>query len=87
MLLETIDEHDDGPEDLPDAVQDLRRLIGLLPDKDKFLITRSYGIGCAPVSIDVLSQETGMCPRCINGRLYSLYQHLHEVMKDKHYSF
>ena len=87
MLLETIDEHDDGPEDLPDAVTDLRRLIAKLPAKDQFLITRSYGIGCAPVPIEVLSQETGMCQRCINGRLYSLYQHLHEVMKDKNYSF
>ena len=87
MLIETIDEQDDTPEDMPDAITDLRRLIGLLPAKDQFLLTRSYGIGCTPVPIEILAQETGMSCRCINGRLYSLYQHLHEVMKDKHYSF
>lgn len=87
MLHETIDDHDDGPEDVPDAIKDLRVLITRMPDKDRFLMERSYGIGCEPLTVDVLAQETGMSPQCINGRLCSWYSHLHEVLTDKGYSF
>lgn len=87
MLIETIDDRDDAPEDMPDAIKDLRMLIYKLPDRDQFILTRSYGIGCEPVPVDVISQETGMCARNIQGRLYNLYRHLHAVMTDKSYSF
>lgn len=87
MLVETIDDTNDTPEDMDEAVYDLHALIDKLNDKDKFLLKNSYGIGCAAQPLDMLAQETGMSPRCIRGRLYSIYQHLHEVMKDKQYDF
>lgn len=87
MLVETIDDTNDAPEDMDEAVYDLHTIIDKLNDKDKFLLKNSYGIGCTAQSPEMLAQETGMSPRCIRGRLYSIYQHLHEVMKDKQYDF
>ena len=87
MLIETIDDSNDEPEDLDDAVVDLHHMIARLNAKDQFLLKNSYGINCPVVPIEILSQETGMSVRCIRGRLYSIYQHLHEVLKDKQYDF
>ena len=87
MLLETIDDTDDTPEDMSDAIHDIRRLINKLPARDKFILEYSYGIGCTPQPVEIIAQETGMYPRCINGRLHTLYRHLHAVMTDKKYSF
>jgi DNA-directed RNA polymerase sigma subunit (sigma70/sigma32) len=87
MLIETLDDTNETPEDMDEAVVDLNTLISKLNDKDQFLLKHSYGIGCQAVTIDILAQETGMSQRCIRGRLYSIYQHLHEVLKDKQYDF
>ena len=87
MLVETIDDSNDEPEDLDEAVVDLHHMIARLNAKDQFLLKNSYGINCPVVPIEILSQETGMSVRCIRGRLYSIYQHLHEVLKDKQYDF
>ena len=87
MLIETMDDSNDEPEDMNDALYDLRSLIKRLPAKDQFLLKNSYGIDCPVVPIELLAQETAMSPRCIRGRLYNIYRHLHEVMKDKRYDF
>lgn len=87
MLIETIDDSNDEPEDMDDAVYDLRHLISRLSQKDQFLLKNSYGIDCPVVPIEILAQETAMSIRCIRGRLYNIYQHLHEVLKDKKYDF
>ena len=87
MLIETIDDTNDEPEDMDEAVCDLNRLVEKLPAKDKFLLKNSYGLGCIAQPIEILAQETGMSPRCIRGRLHSIYQHLYEVLKDKQYDF
>lgn len=87
MLIETIDDTNDEPEDMDEAVCDLNRLVEKLPAKDKFLLKNSYGFGCVAQPIEILAQETGMSPRCIRGRLHSIYQHLYEVLKDKQYDF
>lgn len=87
MLIETIDDSNDEPEDMDDAVYDLRHLISRLSQKDQFLLKNSYGIDCPVVPIEILAQETAMSIRCIRGRLYNLYQHLYEVLKDKKYDF
>ena len=87
QLSETIDEADDSPEDMPDVMRDIHMLMGRMSDKDRFLLDRSYGLTCEAVPVEILAQETGMSVRCINGRMSSIYQHLHEVLKDKQYDF
>jgi DNA-directed RNA polymerase specialized sigma subunit len=87
MLHEVIDDEDDTPADMPDAIRDVRALIKKLPDKDRFLLERTYGIGCDVVPIEVLMQETGMSMTCIRGRLHTLKRHLRSVLEDKRYSF
>lgn len=87
MLSETITDDDDTPSDMADCLHDIHYLIGKMSAKDQFIIKHSYGIGCESASIEILAQETGMSVRCIKGRLYSIYQHLNEVLHDKGYDY
>ena len=87
MICETVTNDDDTPSDMTDCLHDINTLIGRMSAKDQFLIKHSYGLGCESASIDILSQETGMSVRCIKGRLYSIYQHLNEVLHDKGYDY
>ena len=85
QLAETIEPDDDVPEDMPDVMKDIHMLMNRMSDKDRFLLDKSYGLTCQAVPTEILAQETGMSIRCINGRLSAIYQHLHEVLKDKQY--
>ena len=87
MLGETLEDEDDFTSDKEDCIHDLHYFINKLPDRDRFLIVHSYGIDCDIVPVEILAQETGMSCRCIRGALYSIYQHLHECLKDKGYSY
>ena len=87
MISETVTNDDDTPSDMADCLNDIHTLIDRMSAKDQFLIKHSYGLGCESASIDVLAQETGMSIRCIKGRLYSIYQHLNEVLHDKGYDY
>lgn len=87
MIGETLENEEDCYSDKEECMHDIHSLISRMNDMDRFLITRSHGIDCEAVPIELLSQETGMCQRCIRGRLYSIYQHLNEVLRDKGYDY
>ena len=58
------------------AIEKLLAAMQDLNDMDRFLLEHTYGIGCKPVSVDVLTTETGWCTRRIHGRLCSLHRML-----------
>lgn len=57
-------------------IEKLLAEVNTLTDIDRFLLQRTYGIGCKAVSADILSTETGWDKRRIHGRICSLFRKL-----------
>jgi len=62
------------------AIEKMLEAMKQLNDMDRFILEHVYGIGCKPVSVDVLTTETGWCARRIRGRLCSLQRQLKTVI-------
>jgi len=65
------------------AIEHILSSMDNLSDMDRFLIKSTYGIGCEPVSMDVLTTETGWCKQRIHGRLCQIYKKIREHVGDQ----
>ena len=65
------------------AIEHILSSMDNLADMDRFLIKSTYGIGCAPVAMDVLTTETGWCKQRIHGRLCQIYAKIREHVGDQ----
>lgn len=81
-FLDMLDNTDNSDADTAmDTVKKIEQMLDsmqTLSDRDRFLLRYTYGIGCKPVSQDVLATETGWDKRRIHGRVCSLLKRLRE---------
>ena len=83
MLSEEDDSCSRQTEAKESAIEHILNSMDNLSDMDRFLLKSTYGIGCEPASMDVLTTETGWCKQRIHGRLCQIYKKIREHVGDQ----